>query len=380
MRAAIIGVGIHRFGRTPELSGVQQGACAARLALEDAGLKWRDLQFGYGGSYSAGNADALGNELGLTGMPFTNVLNGCATGGSALLAGCREIQSGAADLGIVVGFDKHDRGAFNASPAEYGLGAWYGEVGMMVTTQFFAMKLQRYMHEYNISVDSLARVAQKAYQNGALNPNAWRRTPLTLEEIKNSPMVNDPLTKYMFCSPAEGAVALVLCREDRAHQHTKKPVFVSAAAMRTRLAGAFEVYGPTVALEKVANATEQASRAAYEIAGLGPEDIDVAALQDTESGAELMHMAENGFCAHGDQERLLRDGETRISGRLPINTDGGCLANGEPIGASGLRQIHESVLQLRGAAGPRQVPRDIKTAYTHVYGAPGVSAVTILQK
>jgi len=380
MRVAIVGIGIHKFGRTPELSGVQQGACAARRALEDAGLQWRDMQFGYGGSYSAGNADALGNEMGLTGMPFTNVLNGCATGGSALLAACREIQSGAADVGIVVGFDKHDRGAFNASPAEYGLGAWYGEVGMMVTTQFFAMKLQRYMHEYNISVDTLARVAEKAYQNGALNPNAWRRTPLGLEEIKRSPIVNDPLTKYMFCSPAEGAVALVLCREDRAHRHATKPVFVSAGVMRTRLAGAFEVYGPTVSLAPVANATELASRAAYEMAGLGPGDIDVAALQDTESGAEIMHMAENGFCAHGEQERLLREGDTRITGRLPINTDGGCLANGEPIGASGLRQIHECVLQLRGAAGQRQVPHEIKTAYTHVYGAPGVSAVTILQK
>jgi acetyl-CoA acetyltransferase len=313
-------------------------------------------------------------------MPFTNVLNGCATGGSALVAACREIQSGSAELGIVVGFDKHDRGAFNASPAEYGLGAWYGEVGMMVTTQFFAMKLQRYMHEYSISVDSLARVAEKAYQNGALNPNAWRRTPISLEEIKSSPVVNDPLTKYMFCSPAEGAVALVLCREDQARRYMSKPVFVTAAVMRTRLPGAFEVYGPTVSLAKVPNATELASRGAYEMAGLGPRDIDLAALQDTESGAEIMHMAENGFCAHGEQERLLRDGDTRITGRLPINTDGGCLANGEPIGASGLRQIHECVLQLRGTAGQRQVTREVKVAYTHVYGAPGVSAVTILQK
>lgn len=174
-------------------------------------------------------------------MPFTNVLNGCATGGTALLAACREIQSGAAEIGIVVGFDKHDRGAFNADPAEYGLGAWYGEVGMMVTTQFFAMKLQKYMHDYNITADALARGAEKAYQNGALNPNAWRRTPLSLDEIKNSQMVNDPLTKYMFCSPAEGAVALVVCREDRARRHTSKPVFVSVAVMRSRLAGAFEV-------------------------------------------------------------------------------------------------------------------------------------------
>lgn len=379
MRAAIVGVGIHPFGRTPGRTGVQQGAYAARLALQDAGVEWKDMQFGYGGSYAAGNADALGNELGLTGIPFTNILNACATGGSSLLAACKEIQSGACDIGLVVGFDKHPRGAFNADPSEYGLNAWYGEAGMMVTTQFFAMKLQKYMHDYGVTADALARVAAKAYENGALNPNAWRRTPIGIEEIKNSTMVNDPLTKYMFCSPAEGGVALVVCREDIAHRYTKTPVYVSAGAMRTRLAGAFEVYSPSVALEDAPNATQLASRAAYEMAGMGPKDIDIAALQDTEAGAEIMHMAENGFCEHGEQDQMLREGATSIGGRLPINTDGGCLANGEPIGASGLRQIYEIVLQLRGAAGARQVPGKPKTGYTHVYGAPGISAVTILQ-
>jgi acetyl-CoA acetyltransferase len=380
MRVAIVGAGMHPFGRTPGRTGQQQGAYAARMALADAGVEWKDMQFGYGGSYSSGNADALGNELGLTGVPFTNILNACATGGSSLLAACKEIQSGAADIGLVVGFDKHDRGAFNAHPSEYGLGDWYGEAGFMLTTQFFAAKIQKYMHDYGITTDALARVAEKAYRNGALNPNAWRRTPIALDEIKNSTMVNDPLTKYMFCSPSEGGAALVVCREDIAHRYTDKPVFVAAAAMRTRLSGAFEVYGTSVALEDVPNATQQASKAAYELAAMGPTDIDVAALQDTEAGAEVMHLAENGFCAHGEQEAMLRDGETEIGGRLPVNTDGGCLANGEPIGASGLRQIHEIVLQLRGQAGPRQVPGNPRAGYTHVYGAPGISAVTILQR
>ena len=333
MRVAIVGVGMHPFGRTPERTGLQQGAYAARRALSDAGVQWQDMQFGYGGSYSSGNADALGNELGLTGAPFTNILNACATGGSSLLAACKEIQSGAADIGIVVGFDKHDRGAFNARPAEYGLGDWYGEAGFMLTTQFFAAKIQKYMHDYGITADTLARVAEKAYRNGALNPNAWRRTPIALEEIKNSQMVNDPLTKYMFCSPAEGGVALVVCREDIAQRYTDQPVFVAAAAMRTRLPGAFEVYGTAVALDTVRNATEQASKAAYEMAGVSPKDIRIAALQDTEAGAEVMHLAENGFCEHGEQEAMLRNGDTEIGGRLPVNTDGGCLANGEPIGA-----------------------------------------------
>ena len=114
--------------------------------------------------------------------------------------------------------------------------------------------------------------------------------------------------------------------------------------------------------------------------GVGPADIDVAQLQDTEAGAEIMHMSENGFCEDGEQEHMLRNGETRIDGRLPVNTDGGCIANGEPIGASGLRQIHENVVQLRGEAGARQVQGKPQVGYTHVYGAPGISAVTILQR
>ena len=116
------------------------------------------------------------------------------------------------------------------------------------------------------------------------------------------------------------------------------------------------------------------------MAGMEPKDIDLAQLQDTEAGAEIMHMAENGFCGHGDQEKLLADRATDITGAFPVNTDGGCLANGEPIGASGLRQVYENVLQLRGDAGERQVPNNPKTAYTHVYGAPGISGVTILSR
>ena len=380
MDVAIVGLGIHPFGRTPGMSGLQQGAAAARAALADAGCEWGDMQFAFGGSFSAGSADALVNELGLTGLPFTNVANGCATGGSSLMAARSAILSGEFDIGLVVGFDKHERGAFNADPESLGIGAWYGEAGLMVTTQFFGMKIQRYMHDYGITPLALARVAEKAFQNGSLNENAWRRSPVELDEILNATMVNDPLTKYMFCSPSEGAVALVVCRGDVAARYARTPVYLKAAALRSRRYGSFEVFAPSQALEVTPGPTVDASRAVFEQAGMGPQDIDIAQLQDTESGAEIMHMAENGFCEHGEQESMLARGETRLDGRLPVNTDGGCIANGEPIGASGLRQIHENVLQLRGAAGPRQVPGEPKTAYSHVYGAPGISAVTILTR
>jgi acetyl-CoA acetyltransferase len=126
--------------------------------------------------------------------------------------------------------------------------------------------------------------------------------------------------------------------------------------------------------------TTDAAATAFERAGIAPEDVDVAQLQDTESGAEIMHLAETGLCEHGEQESLIQSGATGLGGRLPVNTDGGCLANGEPIGASGLRQVHEVVLQLRGEAGDRQVPGDPRVGFTQVYGAPGVSACAVLSR
>lgn len=378
MDVAIIGIGLHPFGRTENMSGMQQGAAAVRTALADAGIEWPQVQFAVGGSQDGGNADSLVNELGLTGIQFTNVWNGCATGGSALHSAYSAIKSGEYDLGVAVGFDKHPRGAFNPRPRDWGLDDWYGELGLMLTTQFFAMKIQRYMHDYGISNDALIRVAEKAFHNGSLNPQAWRTTALSYEQIAESPMVSHPLRKYMFCSPAEGGAALILCRADKAHQYTRHPLFLKAAVVRTRYYGSFEVFSPAQAPAVNQSATVTASRDAFELAGIGPKDVQVAQLQDTESGAEIMHMAENGFCEHGEQEQLLRDGVTRIDGRLPVNTDGGCLANGEPVGASGLRQVYEICMQLRGMAGARQVPGRPSVGYTHVYGAPGVSGVNII--
>ncbi|MBY8857122.1 thiolase family protein [Nocardia sp. CA2R105] len=376
----IVGIGIHPFGRTPGVSGRAQGAHAVRLALADAGVDWPDVQFAYGGSYSAGDADSLVSDLGMTGLPFINVSNGCGTGGSALTSARHAIRSGAYDLGVVVGFDKHPPGAFNEDPANLGLGDWYGETGMMVTTQFFAMKIQRYMRMHGIERATLAQVAAKAFANGSLNPNAWRRKALTAEAIAGAPMISYPLTQYMFCSPGEGAVALVLARADHAARFPRPPIHLRACEFRSRRFGSFEVYSPWTAPEVVAGPTVEAAAAAFESAGIGPRDIDLAQIQDTESGAEIMHMAETGLCEHGEQESLIRSGATAIGGRLPINTDGGVLANGEPIGATGLRQVYENVLQLRGAAGERQVPGSPRTAFTHVYGAPGISACTVLSR
>ncbi|ROZ99062.1 thiolase family protein [Gordonia sp. OPL2] len=375
----VIGAGLSKFGRQPGITGRHMAVTAIDTALRDAGITWPDVQIAFGGSDGSGLADTLVAELGFTGIPFTNVKNGCATGGSALVSAVNAIRAGAADIALAVGFDKHPRGAFDPLPAEWGLPEGYGEAGLMVTTQFFGSKIARYMDLHGITVDTLAKVAEKAYRNGSRNPNAWRQDPMSAEQIRNADMVNDPLTRYMFCSPGEGGAAIVVASEAATRRLGISPVRVRAISHRTRRFGSFEVFSPAVqGTNDPVSVSSDAAAAAFEQAGIAPGDVDVAQLQDTESGAEIMHMAECGFCDDGDQEKWIAEGLTEIDGRLPVNTDGGCIANGEPIGASGLRQVHEIVTQLRGSAGARQVPGDPKVGFTHVYGAPGISACTVL--
>lgn len=374
---AIIGVGLHPFGRFNK-TAIEMGADAIQLALTDAGAEWKDIQFGFGGSYEVSNPDAVTRLVGLTGIPFTNVFNACATAASSIEQTAQAIRSGRYDIGIAVGMDKHPRGAFTDDPAKLGLPGWYAENGQFVTTQFFGIKANRYILDHGISQRTLAKVAAKNFRNGALNPNAFRRKPIPEDEILNSTMLNYPLTQYMFCSPDEGAAAVIMCRADIAHRYRSDPVYLRSTAIRTRRYGAYEVHSTWAAIDEDVSPTVYASRAAFEAAGIGPEDVDVIQLQDTDAGAEVIHMAENGFCADGDQEKLLAEGATEIGGRLPVNTDGGLIANGEPIGASGIRQVYELVLQLRGQAGERQVPGNPRVGYAQVYGAPGTAAASVL--
>src|ERR1700741_1788782 len=343
---AIIGVGLHPFGRFDK-TAMEMGAEAIQVALDDAGVEWKNIQFGVGGSYEVCNPDAVTRLVGLTGIPFTDVFNACATAASATQFCADTIRLGKYDIGIAVGMDKHPRGAFTDDPAKLALPQWYAQNGQFVTTKFFGMKANRYLHDHNISQATLAKVAAKNFRNGALNPNAFRRKPIPEEEILNSTVLNYPLTQYMFCAPDEGAAAVVMCRGDIAHRYTSKPVYLRAGEGRTRRYGAYEVHATFAPWDEDVSPTVYAAKAAYEAAGSGPDDSFVAQLQDTDAGAEIIHMAECGFCDHGDQEKLLADGATEVDGPMPINTHGGLIANGEPIGASGLRQGHQPVRQLR---------------------------------
>ncbi|MFF5324637.1 thiolase family protein [Janibacter hoylei] len=373
---AIIGVGLHPFGRHGGKSALEMGEDAVIEALSDAGVAWGDVQELWASSMEVKNPEAITGLLGMTGIPARSTFTGCASGATVLAQAANAIRLGQ-DITVAVGLDKHPRGAFAGDPSVSGLPLWYGQAGLFLTTHFFGMKINRYMHDHGITEEALARVSAKNFRNGSLNDKAWRRTPMSEEEILASQYLNYPLRQYMYCGPDEGAAAAVLCRADIAHRYTDTPIYLRSSQLVSRRDGALELMSPSLSLDDTPSPTIFASQQAYEEAGISPEDVDVIQLQDTDAGSELIHMAENGFCAHGEQEQLLAEGATDIGGRLPVNTDGGLMANGEPVGASGLRQVYELANQLRGRCGDRQVA-DAKVGYAQLYGMPGTAAVTIL--
>src|SRR3954469_14261320 len=183
---AIVGVGLHPFGRHGDKLALQMGAEAAQSALADAGTDWTRVQQAFVGSYEVSNPDAVVGWLGLTGIPVRGVFNGCATGGTSLQMAAAAIRNGEADVSMAIGFDKHPRGAFSGSPSILGLPEWYGQTGLFLTTHFFGTKLNRYMELHGISIDTVAQVAAKNLRNGEITPHAWRRKALAAEEIRDS--------------------------------------------------------------------------------------------------------------------------------------------------------------------------------------------------
>ncbi|MBU6281200.1 thiolase family protein [bacterium] len=371
----VAGVGLHPFGRFEGKDVTRLGQHAVREALAEAGVGRGGFGAAFCGTVYTGVAAGhkVLSGLGLSGVPIVNVEAGCASGGAALSLGAAAIASGEHDRVLVFGMEKMPRGIIRSSFFP----PWCEEAGLSPAPAYFALRARRLMLESGVSREHLARVSVKNHANGVNNPFAMFRKPFTTEQVLSSQVVCDPLTLYMLCSPNEGAAAVVLSAEPGP---VGPPVRVLASVLRSHHPGS--VLGEHTPMSGLPGGepptpTETAAREAWERAGVDPRDLDLAEVQDTDSGREILSVEELGLCERGGGGRFVEDGVGEMTGRLPVNPSGGLLSKGEPLGASALGQVVELAWQLRGAAGPRQV-EGARLAVGHTVGRGANASVVVL--
>lgn len=377
---AIVGAGMTKFGKFLHRSLKELGGEAVKGALQAAGIDASRVEVAVVGNATAGlitgqemiRGQVILRELGIGGIPVINTENACASSSTAFHLGWLYVASGMYDVALVLGVEKlaHEekRRSFQAigaavdvewvrqmaaraqqrqaggEPARGALAEGAGEQRSMFM-DFYAAAARRYMERTGATKEDFARVAVKNLYHGSLNPHSQYGGQYTIEDILTAPLVVEPLTRLM-CSPiSDGAAAVLLVPAERAHNFTSKPVYVRASIL---------VSGRDRRPDEPSMA-EEAARLAYERAGVGPSDLDVLEVHDASAPAELMLYEELGLCLPGEGPSLIRSGHTRLGGRQPVNTSGGLLAKGHPIGATGVAQICEVFWQLRGEAGARQV-------------------------
>jgi len=355
---AIIGVGMHPFGRFLDKSLGDLARVAVWNAIEDAGIPPKDIQAAYVANSLGGlvtgqegiRGQVILRDAGLSGMPIINVENACASGTTALRGLWLEIASGVCDVGLALGVEKlflprtADSIEILMADSEIRL----KNMGFQFTG-WYAMELRKYMAKYGWTKWHFAKVVEKNSSNGSLNPNAQHRTPLSVEDVLNSRLIAEPLTLYMCSSMGDGAAAAILCSKDKAKQYTSKPlVEVASCVLKSGL-----FMDPRDATRP--SITTLVAGDAYEQAGLGPEDIDVAEVHDAMAPSELYHYEDLGFCEKGGGALMIEQGRTKLTGDIPVNPSGGLAAKGHPIAATGVAQVAEIVWQLRGEADQRQI-------------------------
>lgn len=377
----IIGAGMHKFGRFGDKSYADIGRDAARMALDDAGIDWKDVQAAYCSTmYLPATAGArILRPLGATGIPICDIEAACASGGVAIGQAMLAIQSGQYEVVLVLGVEKMPRGFMDPLMLYE---RWQVEMGMSTNPSYWSMRARRHMHEYGTTEEQIAKVAYKNHLNSTLNPYSMYQKAFTLEEIMKSPLVCDPIRLLEICAPNEGAAAVVLCSDRKARElGIAKPVTVAACVHTiTNYSADFRV--PLESLSaRIDNPgpTEVTSHKAYDKAGIGPQDIHLFEVQDTDAFCEVEIYEQLGLCAFGDAGKIIDEGVTNREGKYPVNISGGVISKGEPIGASHLGQVVEVVWHLREDAGPRQLP-NVKAGLAHVLGAGGNCAVTILKR
>jgi acetyl-CoA acetyltransferase len=357
----IIGVGAHPTGRFMEKPLKAIAYPAIWRALNDAGVEPADLQAAYVGNSLGGlltgqegvRGQVVLQYSGITGIPVVNVENACASAMTALRGAWLEVASGAADVALAVGVEKMNVG--DSARTIGALGAVseleLSEMGMQFTTSYAIhpkINLKARMQDYGWTIRDFAKPAVKNSSNGALNPLAQHRRPLTIEEVIQSRIIVDPLTLLMCSSISDGAAAAVVCAMDVAPRFTnKRPIRIASCVLRS---GEYRLFD-----DKRPDSATTTAFAAYEQAGIGPEDLDAIELHDAMAPAELMLYERLGLCSPGDGPKLIDDQITTLRGRRPVNPSGGLCSRGHPVGATGLLQICELVWQMRGEALARQI-------------------------
>lgn len=371
----IIGVGLHKFGRWPEKSVSDMGREAIQAALDDAGAEFKDIQAGFSGRVQSvtGTGQYVFGEIGQTGILIDNVEKACASSSTAVRIATWVIGAGLYDVCLCTGVEKMQRGLVTA-----GIGGseppYAYLMGMFLMPAAYALRAQRHMRDYGSTPEMFAQVSVKSHKNATMNPYAQYQKEMSLEEILNARMISDPITLYM-CSPStDGASAAVICAKEVAHRFKGKPITITGWSSGT------PEYKPKGVGGDVAEGfIARLACEAYEMAEVGPEDIDVCQVHDAFAPGEVFAVEELGFCAPGEGGKFIWDGKGDIDGERPVNTDGGLESRGHPMGATGIAQIAEIVWQLRGEAGPRQVPGDPKVGLTHNVGIGGCN-IFVLKK
>jgi benzoylsuccinyl-CoA thiolase BbsB subunit len=337
------------------------GAECCLDALKDAGIEWKNINAAYCSHVLMGVTvgQSILIKLGATGIPIFNVDNGCAGGTTAMILARQAIGAGIYDAALIVGVQKMGKGVLGPEIVDMSeIDKLQRSMGLLSLPSKYAMIARRHMSEYGTTIEQLARVSVKNHKHGALNPYSQYQQEFTLEEVLHSRMIADPLNLYQCAPTGDGAAAIVLCAKDQLPKYAgRTPVTMAGAALASQV---FVRDDPT----SIDAYTVKASKEAYEMAGCGPDDLDVVELHDCFSIAEICHYENLGLCPKGEGGRLLDEGATTLGGRIPVNPSGGLLSRGDPTGATGLAQVVEIVWQLRGEAGKRQV-QGARVGLTH---------------
>ena len=373
----ILGTDMSQFGRFPDRTVPSLGAEAARLALQDAGLSIGDMQALYCGNLYQASAmvgQRILQEIGQTGIPVVNTANACATGATAFREGWTAIKAGLYDLVLVVGVEQMGKGLLGGSGGGKGIPK-EGLLGSGTMPSVFAEAGMEHARKYGTSFEQFAKVSVKNHHHSTMNPKARYQIETPLEEVMNAEMISYPNTKLMCSVNVDGSAAAVLASERKARElGMGRAVKVSASALTSDPWQERDLVMPDVN-----TCTRMAAKTAYEMAGVGPEDVDLVELHDCFATAEILHYENLGLCGDGEAGRLIDEGETALGGRIPVNCSGGLLSKGHPLGATGVANIYEVTTHLRGEAGKRQV-EGAKVGLTHVIGLGSACAIHVLEK